>query len=96
MSFSDDLEAALASMPTGVIKPSPLLEEVFEILPDDTMRVVGLREVASGRRTHMVIDGETVPMYCDWCAQNMYPDGDVWVTCPNDRTLCIDCCECCG
>ena len=35
--------------------------------------------------------------FCDDCTGAMTPDAaGEWITCPNARDTCIDCCPCCG
>lgn len=34
----------------------------------------------------------TYAKHCTWCGIDTMPDDDVWITCPNAKDLCIDCC----
>lgn len=62
---------------------APIREDRIEWVMPDMLRFDG-GDIAMPR--------EVVAVPCEVCKQDMQPADDAWLNCPNDRSLCIDCC----
>ncbi len=70
----------------------PALLAAFECPPGG--QYIEGRPEGTGWLDALSPEGQT---WCTWCTGPMTPGEDgVWITCPNGRDVCIDCCRCCS